>query len=350
MSDAYPVIAMASPSAEFRSSRLAAPHNGHPVPLSQSKVPRVKRLQPPHRMSSIRNIDLRLLEVISELHETRSVSHAAENLALSQSAISMTLAKLRKHFNDPLFVRTSSGMEPTPHAIELIRLLKQAEGILHTVLGHHVVFDPLTSERTFHLYSTDIAQVTLLPPLIRHFSEVAPGVHIDLRRISETTAKVLESGAADLAVGFIPPMGAGFCQQRLFREKFVCAVRTDHPRIGKTLSLAQFESEVHLAISTSGTGHGIVEQTLEAKRIQRTIGLTVPSFLGVGSLIAGTDYIAILPGQLAKHLAASEKIKVLPPPFAIPGYHIVQHWHERYTHDPANRWLRAVMAELFLSS
>jgi DNA-binding transcriptional LysR family regulator len=349
MSDAYP-IAMAAPAAEFRSSRLAAQHTGSTVTLGPSKVPRVKRIQPPHRMSSIRNIDLRLLEVISELHETRSVSHAAENLALSQSAISMTLAKLRKHFNDPLFVRTSSGMEPTPHAIDLIRLLKQAEGILHTVLGHHVVFDPLTSERTFHLYSTDIAQVTLLPPLIKHIADTAPGVHIDLRRISETTAKCLESGAGDLAVGFIPPMGAGFCQQRLFREKFVCAVRADHPRIGKTLTLAQFEAEAHLAISTSGTGHGIVEQTLEAKRIQRTIGLTVPSFLGVGSLIAGTDYIAILPGQLGKHLAAAEKIKILPPPFAIPSYHIVQHWHERYTHDPANRWFRAVMAELFLTS
>jgi DNA-binding transcriptional LysR family regulator len=241
-------------------------------------------------------------------------------------------------------------MEPTPHAIELIRLLKEAEGILHTVLGHHVVFDPLISERTFHLYSTDIAQVTLLPRLIRHLSEVAPGVHIDLRRINETTAKVLESGAGDLAVGFIPPMGAGFCQQRLFKEKFVCAMRADHPRIGKTLTLEHFESELHLAISTSGTGHGVVERTLEAKKIQRTIGLTVPSFLGIGSLIAGTDFITTLPEQLARHLAAAGKVKILPPPFAIPSYHIVQHWHERYTHDPANRWLRAVMAELFLAS
>jgi DNA-binding transcriptional LysR family regulator len=301
-------------------------------------------------MSILINIDLRLLEVISELHKTRSVSHAAENLALSQSAISMTLAKLRKHFNDPLFVRTSSGMEPTPHAIELLRLLKEAEGILHTVLGHHVVFDPLISERTFHLYSTDIAQVTLLPQLIGHLREAAPGVHIDLRRITETTAKVLESGAGDLAVGFIPPMGAGFCQQRLFKEKFVCAIRSDHPRIGKILRLDHFESELHLAVSTSGTGHGIVERTLEAKKIRRTIGLTVPSFLGIGSLIAATDYITILPEQLAKHLACAGKIKVLPPPFPIASYHIVQHWHERYTHDPANRWLRAVMAELFLAS
>ena len=350
MSNASPYVSSVVPSTDFISPRLAGPGNRPIVALNQSKASRVRRVQPQHRMSSIRNIDLRLLEVISELHETRSVSHAAENLALSQSAISMTLAKLRKHFNDPLFVRTSSGMEPTPHAIELIRLLKEAEGILHTVLGHHVVFDPLISERTFHLYSTDIAQVTLLPRLMQHLRDVAPGVRIDLGRITDNTAKVLESGAADLAVGFIPPMGAGFCQQRLFKEKFVCAVRADHPRIGKVLTLEHFESELHLAVSTSGTGHGIVERTLEAKKIQRTIGLTVPSFLGIGSLIAGTDYITILPEQLAKHLAGAGKIKLLPPPFAIPTYHIVQHWHERYTHDPASRWLRAVIAELFLAS
>lgn len=336
MSDAYPNVSSSTLPAEFV--------------IASSRRPEPPSVRRPQRMSSMRNIDLRLLEVISELHKTRSVSHAAENLALSQSAISMSLAKLRKHFNDPLFVRTSSGMEPTPHGIELIGLLKQAEGILHTVLGHHVVFDPRTSTRTFHLYSTDIAQVTLLPPLMRYLRKAAPGVHIDLQRISDTTPRVLESGAADLAVGFIPPMGAGFCQQRLFKERFVCAVRADHPRVGKTLTLEQFESEIHLAISTCGTGHGIVERTLEAKRIQRTVGLTVPSFLGIGSLIAGTDYIAVLPEQLAKYLATQGKIKVLPPPFAIPSYHIVQHWHERYTHDPANRWLRAAMAELFLTS
>ena len=113
------------------------------------------------------NIDLKLLAVIGELHRTRSVSQAAERLALSQSTISMSLAKLRKHFNDPLFVRTSAGMEPTPHATELIRVLEKAEILLQSALDHHVVFDPLASNRVFRVQSTDIAQVTLLPKLMQ---------------------------------------------------------------------------------------------------------------------------------------------------------------------------------------
>jgi DNA-binding transcriptional LysR family regulator len=295
----------------------------------------------------VTNIDLRLLAVVTELEKTRSVSQTAENLDLSQSAISMSLAKLRKHFNDPLFVRTSSGMNPTPHAVELIGLLRNAEEILQTALDLHVVFDPLTSDRRFNLYSTDIAQVSLMPRLMQRLRKVAPNVGIDLRRISEATPKSLETGEADLALGFILPMGAGFCQQRLFKEKFVCALRRDHPRVGDVLTIEDFQSETHLAITTCGTGHGIIDKALQAKNIRRKVGLVVPSFLGIASIITTLDYLTILPEQLARHLAGGGKIKILPLPFSMPTYFIMQHWHERYTNDPASRWLRSVMSDLF---
>jgi DNA-binding transcriptional LysR family regulator len=296
------------------------------------------------------NIDLKLLAVIGELHRTRSVSQAAERLELSQSAISMSLAKLRKHFNDPLFVRTSAGMEPTPHAVALINMLEKAEHLLQSALGHQVVFDPKTSDRLFRLHSTDIAQVTLLPRLMQRMRAIAPSVCVKLDRIANDTSKLLESGELDLAVGFFLPMGAGFCQQRLFKEKFVCAVRKDHPRIDTTLSVKQFEAEGHLAIATCGTGHAVVEKAVEAKRIRRRVGLTVPSFLGIVSIIASSDYIVIVPEQLGRHFASAGNIKTLEVPFDIPCYQIMQHWHERYSQDPASRWLRAQMADLFMAS
>lgn len=300
--------------------------------------------------SAVKNIDLKMLAIISELNRTRSVSMTAENLEISQSAVSMSLAKLRRHFNDPLFVRTSSGMEPTPHATELIGLLHRAEGLLQTALGYHVVFDPKTSDRRFTISSTDIAQVTLLPKLMRRLRELAPGVRLDLRRISEQTPRQLETGEVDVAVGFIRPMGAGFCQQRLFKERFVCVMRRNHALTGDTLTIEEFENATHLAIATSGTGHGIVERTLEAKGIRRKVGLTVPSFLGIGNIITSLDYLAIVPEQLADYLTASGNLRAVPLPFHVPPYYIVQHWHERYTHDPASKWFRGVVAELFSAS
>jgi DNA-binding transcriptional LysR family regulator len=296
------------------------------------------------------NIDLRLLTIITELHRTRSVSQTAEHLALSQSTVSMSLARLRKHFNDPLFVRTSSGMEPTPHAVQLIGLLSHAESLLETALEHHVVFDPAVSDRIFHLCSTDIAKVTMLPKLMIRLRRLAPAVRIELREMSDRTSELLESGELDLAVGFIPPMGAGFCQQRLFPERFVCATRADHPRIGNHLTLDQFQTEDHLAITTFGTGHGVVERTLEEMHIRRNIGLRVPGFLGIAGIINSTDCLVIVPEQLGRSLAGPGGIKLLDLPFQLPVYYVMQHWHERYTHDPAIRWLRAIFADLFLES
>jgi DNA-binding transcriptional LysR family regulator len=276
------------------------------------------------------------------------VSQAAENLQLSQSTISMSLAKLRRHFNDPLFVRTSLGMEPTPHALDVIALLNKAEGLIQSALAHHVVFDPATSRRTFHVCSTDIAQLTLLPTLLRRLKQVAPLIQVDLVSLTESIPQRLESGELDLAIGYIPAMGAGFYQQRLFRDRFVCAMRSGHPRVGKELTIESFEREAHLSVVTPGTGHGIVERTLEAKKIQRSVGLRVPSFLGIAPILASTDFLAILPEQLARLFAGGGKIKLLQLPFTIPPYFILQHWHERYNQDPANVWFRGLVAELFL--
>jgi DNA-binding transcriptional LysR family regulator len=182
---------------------------------------------------------------------------------------------------------------------------------------------------------------------MQRLRKIAPNVGIDLRRISEVTPRLLETGEADLALGFILPLGAGFCQQRLFKEKFVCALRRDHPRVGDVVTIEDFQNEIHLAITTCGTGHGVVEKVLQAKNIRRKVGLIVPSFLGIAPIITTLDYLTILPEQLARHLASSGNIKVLPLPFSVPSYYIMQHWHERYTNDPASRWLRSMMADLF---
>src|ERR1700733_14167277 len=124
------------------------------------------------------NIDLKLLAVINELHRTRNISQAAENLQLSQSTTSMALAKLRKHFDDPLFVRTSGGMEPTPRGAELIEVLKSAEFYLRKALEHRVVFDPASSDQVFRLCSTDIAQLTLLPMLLKRMRRISPSMSV----------------------------------------------------------------------------------------------------------------------------------------------------------------------------
>jgi DNA-binding transcriptional LysR family regulator len=317
-----------------------------PPPKSEPPLKVIYRFTP--KRPAAGNIDLKLLSIVNELHRTRSVSLAAENLQLSQSTISMSLAKLRRQFHDPLFVRTSMGMEPTPHALEVLALLKKAQGLIQSALEHQGRFEPATSNRIFRVCSTDIAQLTLIPTLVRKIERIAPFVQVELVNLSDSVLQRLESGEADLAVGYILPMGAGFYQQRLLRDRFVCAVRTGHPRIDGELTLEMFQREGHLTVGTSGTGHAVVERTLEARKIQRKVGLRVPGFLGLGPILIGTDLLAIVPEQLGKYFATSGKIKLLPLPFAIPPCYVLQHWHERYNQDPANIWFRGLIAELFL--
>src|SRR5262245_20377176 len=147
------------------------------------------------------NIDLKLLTVITKLQETRSVSHTAANLNLTRSAVSMSLVKLREHFRDPLFVRTSNGMEPTPQAPALIDILRKAEDLLHIALEYQLEFDPAASDRTFHIGMRDIGQFRLLPRLMKRLRELAPCARFEIHNISEATPKLLESGDVDLAVG-----------------------------------------------------------------------------------------------------------------------------------------------------
>jgi DNA-binding transcriptional LysR family regulator len=294
------------------------------------------------------NIDLRLLTIVNELNKTRSVSQAAENLELSQSAVSMSLARLRKHFKDPLFVRTPDGMEPTPQMSELIELLEKAEGLLETALVHRIAFHPSTSDRAFRLAATDITRVTILPALMKRLHATARGVGIELQDISEETPRLLHAGRLDLAIGYMPSTGSGFCQQRLFKDRFVCAVRANHSRIEQTVTLEQFEREPQVVLTMPGSGIEVVEKALEANRIHRKVRLRLPGSFGISSMITGADCVAIVPEQLGKLIAGAGRIKLLPLPFALPPFYVMQHWHERYTHDPASKWLRAVIAELFL--
>jgi DNA-binding transcriptional LysR family regulator len=300
------------------------------------------------KRQTMTNIDLRLLTIVKELNKTRSVSQAAENLELSQSAVSMSLARLRKHFKDPLFVRTPDGMEPTPQMSELIELLEKAEGLLEAALVHRVAFHPSTSDRIFRLGATEITRVTVLPALMKRLHLAARAVGIELQDVSEDTPRLLHAGRLDLAVGFIPSTTSGFCQQRLFKDRFVCAVRANHPRIADSLSLDQFIEESHVVLTTPGSGMELVEKALETNRIRRKIRLRIPGCFGIASVITGGDCLSIVPEKLGRLIASAGRIKLLPPPIALPPYYVVQHWHERYTHDPASKWLRGVIAELFL--
>jgi DNA-binding transcriptional LysR family regulator len=295
------------------------------------------------------DLDLRLLAIFEEIYKVKSVSQAAQNLGIAQPTVSAALGKLRKRFDDPLFARTSTGMEPTPRATELWAPLTQALKTLEDALRYQAVFDPTRSDRCFRLCMTDISQIVLLPGLVNHYKDIAPRMRVEVIPIDANTPKLLESADADLAVGFMPRLEAAFFQQALFEQTYACVVRADHPRITRTLTLRSFNEEAHVEVAASGTGHGIVGGASRGA-IRRRIALKVPNFLGMAAIVESTDLIGTVPQRLAEIMARTANIRIFKPPVAFPSYTVKQHWHERFHHDPRNRWLRASVAALFMEA
>jgi DNA-binding transcriptional LysR family regulator len=295
------------------------------------------------------DLDVRQLRLLDSLYTTHSVTRTAERLGQTQPTVSIWLRKLRSQLNDPLFVRTSAGMSPTPRAEVVVAKAREILESMRQITDDAPKFDPGTATRTFRICVPDSSHVTLLPKLLLHIRKFAPSVRVEVVPVDKETARVLEAGEADLAIGgFVDDVEVGFYQQALFDQDFVCLVSADHPRIRGRLTLEAYKKEAHLEVSY-GRVNEVIEQELVAQKIKRRSLLAVPGFLGVGTLVATTDMIATLPRQIGETLAKSSGLRLFPCPFRVPSYTVRQYWHARFHQDPGHQWLRGLCSQLFTS-
>ncbi|CAH2910021.1 MAG: Transcriptional regulator, LysR family [uncultured Paraburkholderia sp.] len=290
--------------------------------------------------------DVKLLQLFDLLYDTRSVTRVAEQLGQSQPTISIWLGRLRESLQDPLFIRTPGGMAPTPQADALIGPCRNILESLRRFLAWEIAFDPATAQRRFRICMTDASHITLLPRLLAHVRAQAPGIRLEAARIDGNTERALESGEADLAIGYVPWLSGGIYQQQLYQQDWVCLSNRHHPRIRGRLGLRRYRSEGHVSIE-SGTGSQLLEQALARERIEREVVLQLPGFLGLGTIVQTTDLLATLPRHIGEMLAQANDLAVHPCPVPVDGFAVRQHWHARYHHEAGNRWLRGVVFQLF---
>lgn len=294
------------------------------------------------------SLDMNLLVVFDALIKDRVVTRAARRVGLSQPAMSSALARLRKTFNDPLFVRTGTGMQPTPYAQLLAPPIQRACELVASSLEIEAEFKPGAATRTFQFYMTDIGEGVFLPRLLAALAERAPTLKVEVLRIPEYGEQAaMAAGAIDLAIGFFPELKAGFFQQRLYTDDFVCLLGKRYAPAKGGLSLKQFTEMRHAVVTTAGTGHeAAVQRAIATHKLG--VALTIPHFLAIPAIVRQTDFVVIVPRRLALTFANQPGVAMVAPPIKIPPFEIKQHWHERYHHDPGNRWMRELIAELFL--
>ncbi len=296
----------------------------------------------------LHNVDLNLLVVFDHLLRLRTVSGAAKALGLSQPAVSNALARLRRIFDDDLFVRSAKGMLPTPLAQELAEPVSYALEALQSALNRKVSFDPRHSERDFRLAMTDIGEIHFIPRLMGALRELAPGVSVaTVRNTAVNLAEEMSQGKVDLAVGHLPELTSEFFQRRLFRQRYVCMFRPGHALDKRTIRLRDFLEADHVVVTAAGTGHARADEILARQGVQRRIRLRVPHFVALADIVASTDLIATVTQKFAERSAQYFGLKYVKHPVDLPEIQINLFWHSRYHRDPANQWLRTQVFDLF---
>jgi len=302
---------------------------------------------------NIADIDLNLLVAFEALLSERNVTRAARRLGVTQPAMSNALRRLRVLLEDPVFIRTSEGMAPTPRALAIGPPIAAALNGIRTTLSASD-FDPRRSAARFSVATLDYLEALYFPGLLRRLEAEAPATHLWVRRLAaiyEVPQAQLESGTIDCAVGSFPqPMTpqSDLVSRVLAEEEWVCVGRRGHPAFRRRLSLKTYAGLRHLAIRypDAGAGTGMIDRLLAAHGLTRTCQATVPHFMTLPFHVAQSDCIATLPRPLATLFARALPLQLAEAPLPKPSA-ISLVWHSRAEGDPAQRWLRKMIIEAF---
>lgn len=292
-------------------------------------------------------IDLNLFVVFDAIYTEGNLTRAGEIIGITQPAVSNSLSRLRKMFDDPLFVRTAEGMVPTPVAQNIVGPVRQALGLIRSSVQESDRFDPAASEKRFRVSMTDLTQSIVLPYVLGRLKREAPGISVDCYQARRRDLNIeLASGNLDLAVDIPLTPDPQIRQAPLFSHPHVCVFRSQHPDIGNKLTTDQYLGLSHIHISSRRGGLGHVDLALGKLGKRRNIALRTQHYLATPELVSRTDLALTVPRVFADFLVTQYPVRYLDLPFSVPHLESHLYWHESTDKDQANRWLREMMLEL----
>lgn len=298
---------------------------------------------------NLHQIDLNLLILFDALYRYRSVSTAASEIFLSQSAFSHGLSRLRTRLSDDLFVRINNVMEPTPFAHELALDIAPALLQIHKGLNNNLVFDPATSDIELTFAATDYTQFSLLPKLMGYISKAAPNIRITVfPSENKIPTEKLISGELDFLLGFSHEIekSSTIESQTWLQDSYCTIARKNHPHIKDGLTLNEFLSLSHVRISPWGERQGIVDQHLAKQGLSRHVALQLPSAMAAPYTVLHSDLILTLPRLLASYMENIIDIDIYSPPLSISKYQLNVYWHKLNGNKASHLWLSKLVSQL----
>lgn len=298
-------------------------------------------------ISELRRLDLTLLLVFLGLHRHRKASAVADELGLTQSAISQALKRLRDIFGDELFLRRPHGMEPTATAIALEAPVSEAVEALRGALGVARQFDPADAEGTVRIAALDAEQAVLVPALAARLHDTAPGLRLSVLPLGRAEAvEALAEGRADLSLGFLWDAPDWISGAQLYEEGFLVAGRAEALPAAPEIALDAYCAADHVLVSPAGDLSGIVDRRLAEMGRTRRVVLGLPAFLPALAAVASSRAIVTLPARLARTFAPGFGLVTAEPPLEVRRFPLSVFWHRRNDGDPRTLWLRGQISEV----
>ncbi|MCB1689270.1 MAG: LysR family transcriptional regulator [Halioglobus sp.] len=290
----------------------------------------------------INNVDLNLFIAFEVIYREKNLTRAAEVLNISQPAVSNTLRRMRESFNDPLFVRSPHGMQPTPVADSLIGEVREALRRLNNTLVSRESFDPEKARRTFHVRMHDLTAALLLPALMERIHRCAPNIVVRASTAGADVVQMLSKAELDLSIEPPTLVDPLLYYQPVLQEPYVCAMRKGHPLAQKKLTIKRYLELFHIDVSNTRDTASEVDMALHAQGVKRRIRSQLDSYLVAPDIVARTDLVATIPQMLA----ARYDLVIKPLPFDLPLLRLQLYWHKSVEVDPPNSWLRSQVLSL----
>ncbi|TYK65185.1 LysR family transcriptional regulator [Colwellia echini] len=303
---------------------------------------------------NISKIDLNLLVYLDVLLREKNVTRAANQLNITQPAMSNGLKRLRTLFNDPILVRTSDGMVPTERARSLAPSIGKILLELEEALQGEEEFNELNSHRVFRVMASDYAASTLIPTLLKAINKVAPNVTLDIMTPSDVTFHDVEAGKIDMAINRFDELPQSFHQKTIWRDTFSCLLSAESPLV-KKFNLNAYLSAKHVWVSKTGFGVGVgmdpkdfqklgwVDEALARLGKKRDIKVFTRNYHVAMQLAYEDNLIATLPTKAALLHRNDNNYTIVKPPFDIPGIELKMIWSPLLHHDASHIWFRQLV-------
>jgi DNA-binding transcriptional LysR family regulator len=308
------------------------------------------------RPVNLNRIDLNLLVYLDALLRERNVTQAANQLNLSQPAMSNGLRRLRELFDDPLLVRTSEGMTPTERALELEPVVREVLSKIDHAVQPRSAFDPENAHRVFRIMASDYAESTLFPAVLGKLRTLAPGLTLDIMTPSDVSFLDVERGKVDMVINRFDSMPQSFHQIHLWNDSFTCVLSPENPVL-EDFTLESYLQANHVWVSKTGMGVGVgvdpgdvqrlgwVDVALDKLGKKRQIRVFTRHYQAAMTLAEQNDLIVTLPTRAAELQRDNPRVVLREPPLEIPALELKMAWSPLLQHNPANKWLRKLIAD-----